>query len=982
MPISMKLKFDIKYILLFLLFLLEISSGCMEVSASFPIVRNFTKQEYAADTQNWDIDQDYLGRIFIANKRGLMIFDGSQWDLVGLPYSAAARSVRIDEDSERIYMGGYNIFGYYKPDSITGALKFVTLSDKLPDKQSTGDVWNIFTQDKFRWFQGDHSLYRYDGKEILTIQTDSKIVSSAIVAGRIFYATELGELFEIKNLRAYPVTGTEILKGKNIKTIIADPLNSNIALIVTAFDGVFRLDGNNLEHMQLKIDDFLINSQVFCASANGDNIIFGTVNSGAAVYNIHTGQTSFIERETGLQNNTVLSTFFDSQGNIWLGLDNGIDYILHNSPIRRLLPQSFAFGTGYTSLPIDDKLLLGTNQGLYAIKYPSETIPSPTMLLHGQVWSITQCDNNLFVCTDIGVYFGNSQSLNKIDGINGAWDVKLLPGSTDKAIVSGYTDYYLISRNGNTWVNAGKIPGFKETVGRFIFDNVGNMWIVDWQKGVYRMRYDENSNKFVNVRHLRQKDGVSMDANNSVAIIDGNILLSNPAGMSFMTPNGLSFKTAETANKIFNDRNPSHFYQSPSGDVVMVNYRKIAVAGKKPNGDVFVDSTTYNSIHREIVPGFDHISFCDGGMILACESGFFELNKVSGPDTTNRPRLFINMVYLNQDSVVWQAGRNTYPLCEIPYKSPSVTFVAALPEYRLANAVTYSFYLEGYDKSWSPYSKSNSKEYTGLSYGNYILKVRAHDSYDNSTYEVEYKFVVATPWYFSLPMKLVYVCLILLILGIATHFIARVADAKARKAEEEKEREIKRLREEALQEKMRSETEIEILHKSQIQSQSEIENLQIRQKEQEKTHGSESLSVITKSALQRNEMLMSFSHLLQELQDSIEADSPKNVTISSKVGELLVKVNMEMNRSDDFSDISKNFDKVYGDYLNRLTTQFPDLSKSDIKLACYIKMGLSTKEIAPLFNVASKSIEMSRYRLRKKLNLTRADNLTEFLQNY
>lgn len=978
----MNRKIDIKDNVTLLLFLLVILSVWVDMSASYPIVRNFTKQEYAADTQNWDIDQDHLGRIFIANKRGLLIFDGSQWDLYGLPYSAAARSVQIDGDAERIYMGGYNIFGFYSPDSISGALKFNILSDKLNVKQSTGDVWNIFTQGKYRWFQGDHSLYRYDGKELMTVSTNSKIVSSANIAGRILYATERGELLEIKENKKCPVAGAEILKGKNIKTILADPLNSKIALIVTAFDGVYRFDGKTIEHLQLKIDDFLRNSQVFCASANGDNIIFGTVDSGAAIYNTRTGQISLIDRESGLQNNTVLSTFFDSQGNIWLGLDNGIDYILHNSPIRRLLPQSFAFGTGYASLPVDDKLLLGTNQGLYTIKYPSESIPNPTMLLHGQVWSMTPCGKDILVSTDIGVYYGNSQSLNKIDGINGAWDVRPLPGSTDKAIVSGYTDYYLIRRNGNTWVNSGKVSGFKDTVGRFFFDNVGNMWIVDWQKGVYRMRYDENGNRFVNVRHLRQKDGVTMDANNSVALIDGNILLSNPTGLYFMTPNGLSFKTAETANKIFNDRNPSHFYQNARGDVVMVNYRKIAVAGKNPNGEVFVDSTTYNSIHREIVPGFDHISFCDAGMILSCESGFFELNKVSGPDTTLRPRLFINKVYLNQDSVVWEAGRNKYPLCEIPYKSSSVTFVAALPEYRLANAVTYSFYLEGYDKSWNSYSKSNSKEYTGLSYGNYILKVRAHDSYDNSTYEVEYEFIVATPWYFSLPMKLVYVCLVLLLLGIATHFIARIADAKARKAEEEKEREIKRLREEALQEKKRSETEIEILHKSQIQSQSEIENLQIKQKEQEKTHGSESLSVITKSALQRNEMLMSFSHLLQELQDSIETNSPKNVTISSKVGELLLKVNMEMNRSDDFSDISKNFDKVYGDYLNRLTTEFSDLSKSDIKLACYIKMGLSTKEIAPLLNVASKSIEMSRYRLRKKLNLTRADNLTEFLQNY
>lgn len=80
--------------------------------------------------------------------------------------------------------------------------------------------------------------------------------------------------------------------------------------------------------------------------------------------------------------------------------------------------------------------------------------------------------------------------------------------------------------------------------------------------------------------------------------------------------------------------------------------------------------------------------------------------------------------------------------------------------------------------------------------------------------------------------------------------------------------------------------------------------------------------------------------------------------------------------------ITHNFDEVYGDYVARLTERYPTLSKSEIRLCYYIKMGLSTKEIAPLLNVAPKSIEMSRYRLRKKLELDRSDNLSDFLQKF
>ena len=51
-------------------------------------------------------------------------------------------------------------------------------------------------------------------------------------------------------------------------------------------------------------------------------------------------------------------------------------------------------------------------------------------------------------------------------------------------------------------------------------------------------------------------------------------------------------------------------------------------------------------------------------------------------------------------------------------------------------------------------------------------------------------------------------------------------------------------------------------------------------------------------------------------------------------------------------------------------------------MCAYLKMDLSSKEIAPLLNLTVRSVEMTRYRLRKKLGLNREDNLTEFLQNF
>lgn len=58
------------------------------------------------------------------------------------------------------------------------------------------------------------------------------------------------------------------------------------------------------------------------------------------------------------------------------------------------------------------------------------------------------------------------------------------------------------------------------------------------------------------------------------------------------------------------------------------------------------------------------------------------------------------------------------------------------------------------------------------------------------------------------------------------------------------------------------------------------------------------------------------------------------------------------------------------------------MNNKDKLLCAYIKMNLLSKEIAPLMNISLRGVEISRYRLRKKLNLSEGENLVEFLQKF
>jgi len=76
------------------------------------------------------------------------------------------------------------------------------------------------------------------------------------------------------------------------------------------------------------------------------------------------------------------------------------------------------------------------------------------------------------------------------------------------------------------------------------------------------------------------------------------------------------------------------------------------------------------------------------------------------------------------------------------------------------------------------------------------------------------------------------------------------------------------------------------------------------------------------------------------------------------------------------------FDQAHANFFKRLKTEFPTLTPSDLRLCAYLRMNLSSKEIAPLINITIRGVEERRYRLRKRLNLPPEHNLTDYILSY
>ena len=124
-----------------------------------------------------------------------------------------------------------------------------------------------------------------------------------------------------------------------------------------------------------------------------------------------------------------------------------------------------------------------------------------------------------------------------------------------------------------------------------------------------------------------------------------------------------------------------------------------------------------------------------------------------------------------------------------------------------------------------------------------------------------------------------------------------------------------------------------------------------------------------------------------DLLNSIVADLEYHTSlIESKKDRRLMnplkkKISEKIDESADWDQFQVQFSTAYPDFIEKLTSQFSDLRSGDIKLCCYLKMNMNTKDIAQVTGLSVRAIENKRYRLRKKLNLSTDISLESFLHS-
>ena len=953
------------HILFYTLFPLLLNGQIKNIGS--PNIRNYPKSVYRAGTQNWGITQDQNGFMYFANNEGVLIFDGMQWNQVVISQTKPIRSIFTDSNNN-IYIGLLNDFGTLLP-SENGMLSYRSLRHLLPSTiKDFDDIWRIYETPEGIIFQTFEYLFIFRGGMIIVLKPKNRFHFSFNVNGKIFLHEPGTGVFEYTNNFINEVPWSDQIKDEEIWEILeADDGN---LLICTSGSGMFKIKNGNLIKWDSPVNELVIQNKLYSAKKIiGNNFAFGTILNGLIISDVDGNIIQHINKNNGLQNNTVLSLFSDNNDNLWIGLDNGIDYVEINSPIS-YLTNFEGIGTGYCTKVFDNNLYLGTNQGLFvkAFNNPYYTNEKFELVKNtaGQVWSLFTYEGQLYCGHNSGTYRIVGKEAEKISNVEGAWKFIPLQEHPDLLLGGHYNGLVLLKKGEIGMEFYKKIYGFNESSRFLQQDNKGNIWVSHGAKGVFKIILNAALDSVESYRHFTSGNGLPSDEQNIVFHFDDEILISTIDGIFVFNETSDMFQKSEKFNAIFNlSSRLKTFETDNSGNIWYIAENESGVLRLNQDSTYTKILSPFRQLDGKYVNEFEFIyPHSNEHLFLGIDNGFAHYSSNLTKSYSKSYKSFVTKIELPYiDSTIYYSRNAEIPgEFNFPYKKNSFRFFYTATFYENTEPLEFSYFLENYSDQWSGWSTAGFKDFTNLREGDYVFRLKAKNIYEVESEVSEFSFSIDPPWQRSKTAYYIYTLLLVIISILFIKFMQYRIILSRRKEEARYQKE--------LQEKEKQ------FQTQAIINEKEIIRLRNEKLRAEMVHRDKELANQTMNIIQKNKILLKLKEELDLIQKSTD-----NPDLRTKILIINRRLDKEIDNKQQSNIFETYFEEVHEDFFRRLKEKHPNLSPRDLNLSAYIRMNLSTKEIAALLNITNRGVEIGRYRLRKKLDIPRDINLSTYLSN-
>ncbi|MEO1030048.1 MAG: triple tyrosine motif-containing protein [Bacteroidota bacterium] len=915
--------------------------GSVIHAQEIPPIQIFTQQDYQAEDQNWDISQDGEGHMYFANNKGLLRYNSARWELFPTPNQSILRSVSVIGD--KIYTGCYMDFGYWEKDKYGGLVYTSLIAGKAIEVKEDEQFWDIIEIEDYILFQSLDRIYIYsiENSSFKIIDSKSRINKLFKVGKNIYFQKNGLGVCEIKNGKEQLFIPANKFNDHEIINIYQD---DGAVLLLTKENGMYSYVEGKVSRWTTQADELLEGLSIYSSIRLKDgSFLFGTVSEGILQMSPSGEKVLKIDQSGGLSNNTVLSLFEGAKGNIWLGLDNGINCINLESPYIVYKDKQGVLGTIYASIKVDDYLYLGSNQGLFYKKDGEDTGFKLVKGTKGQVWCLNKIKDDLFCGHDKGTFLVKNGSATYINGEIGTWLIK--ETENPKLLIQGnYEGLSVLEQKNGTWLYRNKIRGFDISSRYFEVVNANQLLISHEYKGVYKVSVDANYLQVLESKKLDIEEGPK----SSIITYKDKILYSNKHGVYAYNESQNSFERDSTLSALTKD------YNYLSGKLVFDDYNNRLWLFSR-NDIAYVEPGTLSDepkINKISIPhelrnskvGYENIlCLVNNTYLIGTTDGYLiiDLNKLQQGSKTVKID-YISYSALHDESIQLDLNETV----DLENKDNSILFKYSITDYNKFSATKYKYRLVGFYDNWSDWTSNPEAYFENLPHGDYTFEVMAQSGGTVAGNVASYVFSIKKPWLLR-PMAIAaYVLIGLALLFFIQYFNNRYYKKQKQKLIERKQREL----------------ELEQLENQRQLIQFKNQNLQLDIENKNRELGTATMNLV-----KRNELL---NNIKEELSRSKSLDDVKGV---------IRLINTSLNNTSDWKLFEEAFNNVDKNFMRRIKTLHPSITPNDLRLCAYLRLNLSSKEIAPLLNISHKSVEVKRYRLRKKMGLDHEQSLTDYI---
>jgi len=673
-----------------------------------PLLQNFTPGQYGNKGKIWAIRAAPNGIVYMAADKGLLEFDGKTWNSFK-GSKGFTRSVLVLNDS-LIYTGSDLDFGVWKRNNYQ-QFEYTSLYPFQEVVQEVNEeFWGIHRLKEDIIFASSQNIYVHKGQQLVRIAAPNRFAKSFSVNGVLYFADEkLGlytfDGFALKMVFAYP---------QDSKLYISGIYEDTSGLVLVTRDlGLYRYALGKLSKLDNALSEQLKVAKVFNFEPIGKTYLaFGTVLKGLYIADLNGNIIHQVNKYKGLPTNTVLALHFSPSGNLWLGMDYGASCLNLKNSFTRFYDYRGDFGTGYTALLKDGIFYLGTNQGLYRSGWEDlndnleffrfQLIPGT----EGQVWTLEDIDNTLFMGHDKGLFLVKGNTVEKLKNQDGVWTI--LPYQ-DYLLTGNYNGISIFRKSGASWNFQKKMDLIAGSCNQLMLEKDSILWVNIPNFGIIRAVLDKD---------LYPKDRLIFPE----ATFEGNdpLLMQDKQGVQLITAQfQYTFRAAD--KKFVRQESMSKTFQETEDFLPGLHQSRVLHA-----------DYAFHPAHN----------------------GFFLKHLKSASDIIhdNFAVVFREIKAFNNDqSVAFFSGM------EVPYWFNNFEIKYIVPNH--ANPL-YQYKLDNSD-NWSAWSSENSVKLIDLSAGIHAISVRAKIN-DRITEAQSISIQVAPPWHRSRLAFAVYLILIAL----------------------------------------------------------------------------------------------------------------------------------------------------------------------------------------------------------------------------